>query len=147
LEVDSFLDLEKGRWSSVNSDLNFTLMSWWNASFGHRFTQTTVLPQRGDLFNPSAINQRISVPEVHFFTLSTTLKLPLGFTFANRAYYDLNRHAKTEMVYGVQYESQCWAVAFAFQDLPEKDQFSFLISLKGAGAIETGLLHRLFFSP
>jgi LPS-assembly protein len=136
LEVDSFLDLEKGRWSSVNSDLNFTLMSWWNASFGHRFTQTTVLPQRG-----------ISVPEVHFFTLSTTLKLPLGFTFANRAYYDLNRHAKTEMVYGVQYESQCWAVAFAFQDLPEKDQFSFLISLKGAGAIETGLLHRLFFSP
>jgi len=147
LDVDSFLDVDKGRWSSVNSDLNFTLMNWWNASLGHRFTQTTSLPQRGDLFNPTAINQRVSVPEVHFITLSTKMNLPFGMTLANRAYYDLDRQAKTEMVYGIQYESQCWVVAFAFQDLPEKDEFSFLISLKGAGAIETGLLHRLFFSP
>ncbi len=147
LGVDSFLDPQKGRWKAINSDLRFNLMGWWNLNIGHRFTQTTTLPQRGDFFNPTAINQQVLVSEIHFMTLQTTMKLPYGFTLANRAYYDLDRHEKTEIVYGVQYESQCWSVAFAFQDLPDEEEYSFMISLKGTGTIESGLLHRLFFMP
>jgi len=147
VEVDSFLDVHQGRWNAVNSDINLDLMPRWNLGLGHRLTQTQTLAKRGDLLNPGAINQRVSVPEIHFLTLSSRINLPYGFTFANRTYYDIEHQEKTEIIYGLQYNSQCWSIALVFQDLPQEDEFSFMISLKGAGAIETGLLHRIFFSP
>jgi hypothetical protein len=147
LEVDSFLDVYRGALDSVNSDLNIRLTGWWRLVLGQRFTQSGSLPQRGDLFNPLALNQRVLVPGINFLTLSTSIALPGGFILGNRTYYDVGHQSRTEVDYGISYQSQCWSVAFAYQDLPEKNQFSFMITLKGAGAIESGLLHRLFATP
>ncbi len=147
LEVESFMDVYSGALDSVNSDLNIRLTGRWRLALGQRFTRSDHLPQRGDLFNPLALNQRVSVPRINFLSLSTSFALPMGFILANRTYYDVERQSRTEIDYGISYQSQCWSAAFAYQDLPEKRQFSFMITLKGAGTVESGLLHRLFAAP
>ena len=146
VEVDSFLDVHRGRWNAVNSDINFDLMSGWNIGLGHRLTKTSTLPKRGDLLNPDAINQRVSVPEIHFLTLSFRITFPYGLTLANRTYYNVEHQEKTETIYGLKYDSQCWSVAMVFQDRPQGEAFYFMVSLKGLGGNETGLL-RSIFSP
>jgi len=69
-------------------------------------------------------------PLLRFLTGESRIELPGNITLAGRAYYDLAARAFAEIDYGLQYIGQCWAFSVAYRDLPDRNQFSFMITLR-----------------
>lgn len=133
IDIDSFYHWREGRFTAWNTDLNLGLGPYVIATVGQRYTRGGTLPRRGDLFNPSYLGDRESVPKIEFWTERVVIKTPWGINLANRIYYDADQKRFVEIDYGIQYEDQCWSVTLAYLDLQTRNEFSFMISLKGLG--------------
>lgn len=134
LGVDSFYDLDEGRFSFWNTDLTLDLPPYLTATLGQRYTRGGTLPQRGDLFNPLYLGDQEPASRIQFWTEKVVIHTPWGVHLAGRAYFDAETSKFVEIAYGLQYEDQCWGITFTYQDLRTRNEFSFMFTLKGLGA-------------
>lgn len=130
---DSFYNLYDRRFSTWNTDLLLDLPPHFNLSVGQRYTHAGFIPQKGDLFNPLYLGDREAATPIKFWTGRVLVKMPWGITLVNRAYFDAATHKFVEIDYGIRYESECWGVTLAYLDLQLRNEFSFMINLKGLG--------------
>lgn len=133
IEIDSFYDPYEGKISSFNSDLKIRLERYLSLSFGQRYAKEGDIPKKGDIFNPFSLGEDIKTPEIRFLTGTAELSLLDGIIIGSKAYYDLLNERFSEIDYGIRYDAGCWWFSLTYTDLPEKNQVSFLISLKGLG--------------
>ncbi|MGB3940000.1 MAG: LPS assembly protein LptD [Candidatus Manganitrophaceae bacterium] len=131
--VDTFYSLYERFLSSWNTDLTFHLPPYITATLGQRYSREGVLPQKGDLFNPLYIGDRETAPRISFWTERIVIRTPWGIQFASRAYFDVDQSKFVEISYGLKYERQCWGITLAYIDLRTRNEFTFMISLKGLG--------------
>ncbi|MCG3117232.1 MAG: LPS assembly protein LptD [Candidatus Manganitrophus sp. SA1] len=134
LGFDAFYDLYDRRFSFWNTDLTINLPPYLIASLGQRYTRGGTLPQRGDLFNPLYLGDEEPAPRIQFWTEKIVIRTPWGVSLASRAYFDAETSKFVEIAYGLQYEDQCWGITVTYLDLRTRNEFSFMLTLKGLGA-------------
>ena len=144
LRIDSFYDFYDHRFSSWNTDVLFDLPPYLNLSLGQRHTHSGLIPQKGDLFNPLYLGDREIATPVEFWTGRILIKTPWGVSLVSRAYFDAEVSKFVEIDYGLQYEQQCWGITLAYIDLRTRNEFSFMISLKGLGNTGSSKFANLF---
>ena len=149
IDFDGFFNLYEPMTVRIDTDLKTRPLSYLFLSVGQRYTRlNTVLPI-GDALNPVSQNDQLfwysgASPLIRFYTGTVRVNLPIGLLMAWRAYYDDAAHEFAEVDYGLQYDGGCWAAAFSFIDRPDRNQFTFLITLKAAGSTPTRALNDLF---
>ncbi|MFQ5455476.1 MAG: LPS-assembly protein LptD [Nitrospirota bacterium] len=147
IDIDSFYNLYDKDFSVFSSDLKFQLSSIGGGSIGHRYTKAGRLPKKGDIFNPLSLDKNSEErPTTRFLTWNLNITLPLHITFSNYAYYDLFMDKFADIGYRLNYGSQCWGISFSYIDLSDRNQFTFLVTLRGVGAIESAPFIPLFES-
>lgn len=133
LEVDAFYDPYDGRYDAVHTDLTVRNNVYLALTVGHRYSRESIQPEKGDLFNPLSLSQRIPSPKVHYLTEKIVLRSPWGIHLASKAFYDVERGGFDEIDYGLRFEAQCWSITVIYMDLREKNQLTFMVTLRGAG--------------
>ena len=135
LDIDTFYNLYRRETVSFNTDLNLQVLRPWTIGVGQRYTREGAPGPTGDLVNPlspadSTFWYSRPSPLLRFLTGETQIELPGKVILSGRAYYDVQARAYAEIDYGLQYIGQCWAFAVSYQDLPDRKQWSFMISLR-----------------
>ncbi len=134
LHVDSFYDVYDNRFIAWNTDLQIVFSSYLSLSITQRETRDGTLAQKGDLFNPYYLGDREAVtPAIDFLSEEIAITTPWGIRFINRAYYDVDQSKVVEIDYILEFQAQCWALGLSYLDFHDRDEFSFLITLKGLG--------------
>ena len=133
IEAESFYHWQNQNVTAVNTNLRFHDQDKRMVSIGQRYTRGGLLPQKGDLFNPFYLGDSQPAPDVSFVTGRFMTKLSDKMTFAAEAFYSASADRFVEIHYGLLYERQCWLIALAYQDLFNKNEVLFTVSLKGLG--------------
>lgn len=157
LDLDALYNREDRRFSSINTDATFRLFRYFSTTAGQRYTRKGRRSKIGDSFNPLSLGQEVgSAGKVEFITLGANFFIPSlfkkaraaspsnGLSLAGQAYFNLDADSFTEIDYGVRYASQCWEIIFNYIDFPEKNQFSFLVTLRGAVTVDSRAVGGLF---
>lgn len=120
---------------SYNTELDYTY-EWAGFFLGSRVQRAGPVSVRGDLYNPisQAGDQEIETGRLARWGFK--IDLPAGIKFKNSAYYNMNSRKFLEIKYLVFIPLQCVEIMLSYDDLPRKNQISFLISLKGLGDID-----------
>jgi len=133
-DVDSFYDVYDHEISAWTTGLQIAFNSYFDLSITQRETRDGTLPQKGDLFNPYYLGDREAVtPAIDFLSEAITLTTLWGFRFINRVYYDVDQSKVVEVDYLLDYQAQCWGLGLSYLDFHDRNEFSFLITLKGLG--------------
>ncbi len=136
LKVDTAYHLYRGQWTSISTDLGLSLSSYLNLNIGQRTTQGDSIPIKGDLFNPYYLGDRETVtPEMDFWSGVITVNTPWGVRYINRMYYESKENEMVEIAHLVEYHAQCWAIGLSYVEFHDRNEFSFVISLKGLGEL------------
>lgn len=135
LDLDVFYNLYEKDTIAFNSDLKAALPVFSTIAIGQRLTREGTPSPRGDLFNPISQTDRLfwyteTSPLVRFLTGELKIHPPGPITLSSRAYYDVKDRTFAEINYGIRYVGQCLGVELTYQDLPDRNQFSFLITLR-----------------
>lgn len=149
LDVDSFYNLYESEAVTINIDIESRFRSFVVLSIGQRYTREDFAFPRGDVFNPLARPDESlwyagRAPMVRFYTGALRLNFPFGLNLANRTYYDAEAEDFAEIDYELRYDGQCWGLIVSYIDLPEENQFSFMITLKTAGPTQSRTFMNLF---
>jgi LPS-assembly protein len=154
VDLDTFYDVYDRRFSSMNTDVVVRGSPFLEVSAGQRYTRQGVQSKKGDILNPLSLGERINqLDRIEFLTVGANLYLPLpiskrgsgnGFYLASKGYYNLETHGFAEIDYGIKYSSQCWEVVVDYLDFHDKNQISFLITLKGAVTVDSRSAGGLF---
>ncbi len=154
IDQDAFYTIHDHRISSINTDAIVRWTPFFEVSAGQRYTRQGEQSKKGDIFNPLSLGERIDqLDKIEFLTGGANLYLPLpinksgsgnGLYLASKGYYNLVTHGFAEMDYGIKYSSQCWEVVVDYLDFPDKNQVSFLITLKGAVTVDSRSAGGLF---
>lgn len=152
LTVDSFFDPHRGEFSQVNTDLLYQQDSLWYLSIGERHTRPGSRVQRGDIWNPLSFGDVFApTPELTFLTTSGAIRLPYGWTVGARTYYDVKTRISPETDYVALYQNpcRCWSLGLFFIQLPDRQQFSFTVTLTGVGSTQSfgSQILRMLLSP
>ena len=156
-DVDALYDHWRRTFTTVDVDARLAWAPYWDFSVGHRSTSDAdpaavpprALTRRGDLLDPLSLGGIATAQRdaIDFYIVGTQVHLPMGITLANKTYRNRQTNAYTEIDYGLQYNGQCWSVTFTYQDLPEKNEFSVLLTLVGAASFDSKMASGLFESP
>ncbi|MEK6683119.1 MAG: LPS assembly protein LptD [Nitrospirota bacterium] len=135
LDIDTFYNLYRRETVSFNSDLNLQVRRPWMIGVGQRYTREGALSPNGDPINPlspadSTFWYSSPSPLLRFLTGETRIELPGKVILTSRVYYDVKDRAYAEIDYGLQYIGQCWAFAVSYQDLPDRNQWNFMVTLR-----------------
>lgn len=135
LDVDAFYDLYRRQTVSFNSDLHLQVLRDWTVGVGQRYTREGAPSPNGDPINPlpppdSTFWYSQSSPLVRFLTGDTRIELPGKVILSGRVYYDLKDRAFAEIDYGLEYIGPCWAFGISYQDLQDRNQLGFLVTLR-----------------
>jgi LPS-assembly protein len=154
IDQDAFYNFYDHRFTSVNTDAVMRWSPFLEVSAGHRFTRQGLISQKGDIFNPLSLGETINqAQKIEFLTGRANLYLywPMykkdsgnGLYFATKAYYNLDTDGFAEIDYGLKYSAQCWELVVDYQDFPDKNQISFMITLKGAVTVDSRSAGGLF---
>ncbi len=143
VDLDSFYNLYEKQIVMINTDLKTRIIPYVLLSVGQRLTREGTALPIGDVLNPlSQSNEtfwytEVDSPMIRFFTTNVRVDFPFGLSLANRIFYDADAKDFAEIDYGLQYDGQCWAASVSYIDLPEENQFSFMITLKTAGPTQS----------
>jgi LPS-assembly protein len=143
LEVDSFYNVYERQIVRINTDLKTQLSPYVLLSVGQRLTREGTTLPIGDVLNPlSQSNETFwytenDSPMIRFFTGFVRVDFPFGLSLANRTYYDAEVEEFAEVDYELRYDGQCWGMIVSYIDLPEENQFSFMITLKAASPTQS----------
>jgi hypothetical protein len=150
LDVDTFYDYELKTLTVFDTEFRVILSRYGDVGVGHRSTRPEVaLPKRGDVLDPLALGDLVTDPhaEIDYYMISARAHLPWGFELANRTYYNRQTGKYTEVGYGLQYNAQCWSVTFTYQDFPDKNEFSVMLTLLGATRLQSKEFASVFGTP
>jgi len=153
LDADAFYDHARHTFTTVDTDARVAWDPHGDVSIGHRSTRDATpqrpLTTRGDVLDPLSLGgvTTDTRPEIDYYIVTTRVHLTKGLTLANKTYYNRQTRAYTEIDYGVQYQGQCWAVTFTYQDFPEKNEFGVVLTLVGAGSVDSRAASDLFATP
>ncbi len=136
LRVDAFYHLYQGQLTSISTDLGLALGPYLHLTVGQRSTQGDSVPIKGDLFNPYYLGDRETVtPEMDFWSGEVALNTPWGIRYVNRVHYDSKQNEMVEIDHLVEYHAQCWGIGFSYIEFHDRNEFSFVLTLKGLGEL------------
>ncbi|MCY4613833.1 MAG: LPS assembly protein LptD [Nitrospira sp.] len=155
LSLDTFYDPGEHELTQFNSDLTIQAHRQAYVQLGHRYTRSGFIPRRGDIWNPVSFNEVLTAQsEINFFSAGGAVRLPLGWTVGTQAYHDFSTGRTPEWDVAGLYQNacQCWSLGLYYirlsggNGLPERNQFNFVLTLRGLGAttgLGTQLLKRI----
>ena len=136
LTVDAFFDPYQPGVSQFNTDLRFQEGTNWYFEVGQRFTRDGSRVRRGDIWNPISFNE-VYAPskEIQFVTMGGAFRTPWGWTIGAKAYYDVKAGRSPELDAVALYQNpcKCWSVGLYYLKFPDREQYSFMLSLTGVG--------------
>ena len=103
------------------------------------------MPRRGDIWNPISFNEVLaSQSKINFLTLGGAVRTPFGLTVGSKVYHDLAKKVTPEWdVVGLyQNPCRCWSLGLYYirlgagDGLPQRNQFNFVLTLRGVGATQ-----------
>ena len=136
LTVDAFFDPYQPSVSQFNTDLRFQEGTNWYFEVGQRFTRDGSRVRRGDIWNPISFNEVYApTKEIQFVTMGGALRTPWGWTIGAKAYYDVKAGRSPELDAVALYQNpcKCWSVGLYYLKFPDREQYSFMLSLTGVG--------------
>ncbi len=143
LSVNAFYAPGDHKFTQLNSGIAARAHRRAYAELGYRRTREGVVPRRGDIWNPLSFNEVLEAEsEIHFFTGSGAVRLPGGWTVGTRAYHDFatGNTPEWDVVGLYQNPCRCWSLGLYYirlgagDDLPEREQFNVVLTLRGVGA-------------
>ncbi len=143
LNVDAFYDPSDQAFTQLNSAIVVQAHRLAYADLGYRRTRAGTVPRRGDVWNPLSFNEVLAADsEIHFFAPGGAIRLPGGWTVGTRAYHDFatGQTPEWDVVGLYQNPCKCWSLGLYYirlareDDLPERNQFNFVLTLRGVGA-------------
>lgn len=152
LSLDTFYNPEDRELSQFNSDVMVQAHQRAYMQLGYRYARSGLLPRRGDVWNPVSFNEVLAAQsEINFFSAGGAVRLPGGWTVGTKAYHDFvtGRTPEWDVVGFYQNSCKCWSLGLYYirlsggNDLPERNQFNFFLTLRGLGAT-TGLGTQIF---
>lgn len=140
LTVDAFFDPYQPGVSQFNTDLRFQEGTNWYFEVGQRYTRDGNRVRRGDVWNPISFNEVFApTKEIQFATMGGAFRTPWGWTFGAKAYYDVKNGRSPELDVVALYQNpcKCWSVGLYYLKFPDREQYSFMLSLTGIGWTES----------
>lgn len=152
LTVDAFLDPYQPGVSQFNTDLRFQEGTNWYFEVGQRYTRDGNRVRRGDVWNPISFNEVFApTKDIQFVTMGGAFRTPWGWTFGAKAYYDVKNGRSPELDAVALYQNpcRCWSVGLYYLKFPDREQYSFMLSLTGIGWTESAgtAVMRTLLSP
>jgi LPS-assembly protein len=152
LTVDAFFDPYRPGVSQFNTDLRFQEGTNWYFEVGQRYTRDGNRVRRGDVWNPISFNEVFApTNEIQFVTMGGAFRTPWGWTIGAKAYYDVKNGRSPELDAVALYQNpcRCWSVGLYYLKFPDREQYSFMLSLTGIGWTESTGTHvmRTLLSP
>ena len=132
--VDSFFDPNNKKFSQLNTDAIFIGQNSWYVSTGQRYAREGSRVRRGDVWNPISFNEVLEpADEILYLTAGGGVRLPHGVTVGTKWYHDLRtgQTAEWDVVGLYQNPCRCFSLGLFYQQLPDRTQIDFLISLTG----------------
>jgi LPS-assembly protein len=132
--VDAFFDHTKKEFSQMNTDAFIQGKKAWYVTVGQRYTKAGPRVRRGDIWNPVSFNEMLEpAAKILFLTAGGALRLPYGMALGTKWYHDLRtgQTAEWDVVGLYQNPCRCFSLGLYYQQLPDRTQFDFLISLTG----------------
>ncbi len=138
LDLEVFYNFYRDETVAFNSDLGFDLAKFWIVSVGQRYTRKGALLPRGEIFNVlSQVEENFwfnqSSPMIRFWTAKSRMAIASTVVLKNEVFYDSDAKKLAEAFYGLEFIGQCWGFEVNYQDLPDKNQFSFMLTLRSDG--------------
>ena len=144
LTFDAFYDPYDHEFTQLNSDVAVQAHRRAYVQVGHRSTRAGTVPRRGDIWNPLSFNEVLAPQRdaITFLTAGGAVRLPLGWTVGTKVYHDAAKGQTPEWdVVGLyQNPCKCWSLGLYYirlaegDNLPERNQFNFVLTLRGVGA-------------
>ncbi|HEX6726197.1 MAG TPA: LPS assembly protein LptD [Nitrospira sp.] len=152
LTVDAFFDPYQPGVSQFNTDLRFQEGTNWYFEVGQRYTRDGNRVKRGDLWNPISFNEVFApTEEIQFLTMGGAFRTPWGWTLGAKAYYDVKNGRSPELDAVALYQNpcKCWSLGLYYLKFPDREQYSFMLSLTGVGWTEAAgsTVMRTLLSP
>jgi LPS-assembly protein len=132
--VDAFFDPKAKEFSQMNTDAYIQGKKDWYVTVGQRYTRAGPRVRRGDIWNPISFNELLEPGEkILYLTTGGAVRLPYGVTLGTKWYHDLRtgQTAEWDVVGLYQNPCRCFSLGLFYQQLPDRTQFDFLISLTG----------------
>ncbi len=136
LTIDAFFDPYRSSLSQFNTTLRVQQSNIWYLELGQRFTHDGNRVRRGDLWNPISFNEVYApTPEIQFVTAGGAFRTPWGWTVGAKGYYDVKngRSPEYDIVALYQNPCKCWSLGLYYLQFPDRQQYSFMLSLTGIG--------------
>jgi LPS-assembly protein len=140
LTIDAFFDPYRSSLSQFNTNLRVQQSNYWYLEVGQRFTQDGNRIRRGDLWNSISFNEVYApTPEIQFATAGGAFRTPWGWTVGAKGYYDVKngRSPEYDVVALYQNPCKCWSLGLYYLQFPDRQQYSFMLSLTGIGWTES----------
>ncbi|MGC4098742.1 MAG: LPS assembly protein LptD [Nitrospira sp.] len=140
LTMDAFFDPYQPGVSQFNTDLRFQEGTNWYFEVGQRYTRDGNRVRRGDIWNPISFNEVFApTKEIQFATMGGAFRTPWGWTFGAKAYYDIKHGRSPELDVVALYQNpcKCWSLGLYYLKFPDREQYSFMLSLTGIGWTES----------
>ncbi len=139
LTIDAFVDPYRSSVSQFNTDFRVQQSNYWYLQVGQRFTHDGSRVRRGDVWNPISFNEVYApTPEIQFVTAGGAFRTPWGWTVGAKGYYDVKngRSPEYDVVGLYQNPCKCWSLGLYYLQFPDRQQYSFMLSLTGIGWTE-----------
>ncbi len=155
MTFDAFFDPGETEFSQFNTDILLQASRTAYIQVGHRYTRAGPVPRRGDIWNPFSFNEVLAPQsEINFLTLGGAIRTPFGWTVGSKVYHDFANEQTPEWDVVALYQNpcRCWSLGLYYislgggNGLPERNQFNFVLTLRGVGATQgngTALLHSI----
>ena len=143
VNVDAFYAPDKHDFTQLNAGIAAQVHRRAYLDAGYRRTRNTVVPRRGDIWNPLSFNEVLEAEsEIHFLTGVAAVRLSRGWTVGTRVYHDIatGNTPEWDVVGLYQNPCRCWSLGLYYirlgagGDLPERNQVNFVLTLRGVGA-------------
>ena len=134
LTLDAFIDPNTKEFSQMNTDALIQGKKAWYVTVGQRYAKAGSRVRRGDIWNPISFNEVLDpADEILYLATGGGVRLPLGVTLGTQWYHDLRtgQTAEWDVVGLYQNPCRCFSLGVFYQQLPDRTQFDFLISLTG----------------
>jgi LPS-assembly protein len=146
IKTDSFVNFYSGSIDMFNADLWYNSPGQWDLALGERFSESGLLPQKGDIFNPLSLGLLQNQPlPIRYWTSTLRIYLTTQLTVAAKWYYDVENSQLSEGDYGIRYMANCWGITIGYVQFPDRNQISFAVDLIGVGGSGTGSFFKSLF--
>ncbi len=130
LQMDAFYDVSHSRVRDLTTDVHLEKQDL-RFALGQRYTQAGSLPKKGDLWDPSFLGRSEAVSRKVFWTGRLWLQMPWRLQGGIRLDYDADKNKMVQSLYGLWYEQDCWGMTLDYSQLPNRNEWSFMLHLKG----------------